>query len=113
MDQVNPQIKDAVKTTNQSVTSASVSKNFGSAVAYQSVAHTSSIVVQDAGDMVRNVSTICTAAIAVFVIRIVEEDNPMYVPYIQLMQETIQQAGETFVKIGGDAAQVLKNFAPE
>lgn len=109
---VNAQIKDAVATTAAATISAKVTKDFGQGVAFQSVAITAGLVVSDAADMVRNVSMICTAATAVMTLKMVEKKDPTYIPLIAAMQETIQQSGVTFQKVGMDAAAVMKEFVP-
>lgn len=66
-DKVNPQVLDAIRQNQVSVFGTSESGNVsavsGRGKAYQSVAQSTAIAIQDATDSLRNISTISTTAI--------------------------------------------------
>ena len=87
-----------------------VVKTMGAGKAYQSVATSMAITVQDATDYLRTSSVVCQAAIAVFTAKFVETENPVYVGYIEQVTTIMEQSIKVFTKMGEAAAEVLENF---
>lgn len=89
-----------------------VVKTEGAGKAYQSVAQSMALAVQDATDYLRNISTVASTAVAVATEMMISDPEKLgeYVQIINQAQETVNKAAETFQGIGNDAGDVLKNF---
>ena len=96
-----------------------VVKTMGAGKAYQSVATSMAITVQDATDYLRTVSVVCQSAIAVFTAQYVEHaTNPIeaaiygkiYAQQIEQMAKTMEKSIQVFTQMGTAAGNVLKNF---
>ena len=84
----------------------------GAGKAYQSVAQSSAIAVQDAVDNLRNINTITTTAIGVAMAQMLATQNPGP-PWTSIITNAMQISTESianFQSIGAAAAQVLKGF---
>lgn len=102
-------------------TSPSVSPPTGSSSTYpsqqaagmavQSVAQSMAIAIQDATDMLRNVSTIATTAMGVAAAKWIETpEMVLYKQIIDTAQGLIKTAADDFLTIGKNAATVLSEF---
>ncbi len=84
----------------------------GAGKAYQSVAQSSAIAIQDATDYLRNVNTITATAIGVAMAQMLE--NPEAVDELQKViasaQNISQGAANQFEMVSEKAALMLKNF---
>jgi hypothetical protein len=106
----NETIIDAVTTTNDIVNSLQTITAQGAGKAYQSVAHSSSISIQDGIDYLRNVSTIATAGIGVATAKLISTKDPQYAEIIGQLQGVVKDAAEITKTIGMNAGNVLSNF---
>lgn len=97
---------------NSQVLDPQVVKTEGAGKAYQSVANSMAITVQDATDYLRTNLMVSAAASAVCIEKMVE--NPAnvveYGPVLAAAQANIATAIENFTQVGMAAANVLKNF---
>ncbi len=84
----------------------------GAGKAYQSVAQSMALAVQDATDHLRNISTVATTAVAVATEMMISDPEKFgqYVKIINQAQESVNKAATTFKDIGTDAGDVLDNF---
>lgn len=83
----------------------------GAGKAYQSVAQSMAIAVQDVTDYLRNVSTVASTAIAVSTqLMISTKEIEPYSSIITKSQETVDKAAGTFKEIGMSSGEILKNF---
>ena len=83
-------------------------------MAVQSVAQSMAIAIQDATDMLRNISTVATTAIGVAAAKWIETPEMMlYQQIITTAQGLIKQAADDFLTIGKNAGTVLTEFDPE
>ena len=105
-------MSDELNQVSAQVLDPKVVKTMGAGKAYQSVATSMAITVQDATDYMRTVSVVCQSAIAVFTAKFVESDgtDPMYAKNIQQMATTMETSIQVFTKMGKAAGEVLKNF---
>ena len=78
--------------------------------AVQSIGQTTAIVIQDAGDMLRNVSTIEVTAIGAATAAWLATKDPQYKDIIDASMKVIQDAAATYLTIGQNAYQVLNQF---
>lgn len=108
--QVNPQVKDAIATLQKAVLDGSVVTAAGAGMAYQSVAQSAAIAVQDAADTLRNMSTIATTAAGVALAQLLATKDPAYAEVITQANLTVTNAAANFLLIGQNATQVLSQF---
>lgn len=90
MDGVNPKVLDII-TQAQAATilNPKVVTTSGNGKAYQSVAQSAAIAIQDATDALRNISTIATTASGVAIAQaLAEKPNPTALEEIQQMMTT-------------------------
>lgn len=78
--------------------------------AYQSVAQSVAIAVQDAADNLRNMSTLSTTAVGVAMAQFLATRDPTYAAAITKLQEMNMEAIGQFNAVGAAAAKVLKDF---
>jgi hypothetical protein len=92
---------------------SSVARQVGTGQAYQAVAQSSALVVQDAASFLRNLTTMSQAAMAVVLIKMLEnptEDIPKYSPLLPKLQSIMQSGVQFFGAVGQTAGQVLGQF---
>lgn len=111
-NQVNPQVIDTIKALQQATMSQPVVRTSGAGKAFQSVAQSTAISVQDAADMLRNMSTISSTAIGVAMSQMIANPDKVseYSKIISQANTIVTNAASNFKTIGDYAAQVLSNF---
>ena len=82
----------------------------GAGKAYQSVAQSTAIAIQDAADNLRNINTISTTAMGVSMAKFIETGESKYAQAIELAQKMSLSAANTFKVIGINAADVIKGY---
>ena len=81
------------------------------AKAVQSIAQTAALTIQDASEMLRNISTVELTAIGVATAKWLENPaDPKYKEIIDASMKTIETASTTYMTIGQNAAKVLDLF---
>ncbi len=98
---------------NAQVLDPKVVKTMGAGKAYQSVATSMAITVQDATDYLRTVSVACQAAAAFFTAEYAATDGakpPNYKGKIKALANTMTTSIDVFSQMGKAAGEVLKNF---
>jgi len=95
---------------NNQVPPSTVIRQEGAGKAYQSVAQSTAIAVQDATDNLRNINTISATAMGVSMAQFLETGDSKYAQAIELAQKMATQAAGNFMLIGTNAADVLKGF---
>ncbi len=107
---VNAQIVDVINQVQTATMSPQVVLTSGAGKAYQSVAQTAAITVQDAADALRNISTIATTAVGVAMAQYLATGEDKYAKAMTLAQSMMTNATTDFSNIGSAAANVLKEF---
>jgi hypothetical protein len=107
---VNPQIIDVINQSQMATMSSQVVLTSGAGKAYQSVAQSAALAVQDAADAWRNISTIATTAAGVAMAQLLATGDPKYVVALTQAQGMMKAATEDFTKVGTAASSVLTNF---
>ncbi len=108
---INSQIVASINAVQKAVMSPQVVKTSGAGKAYQSVAQSSAIAVQDATDYLRNVGTIMTTALGVATAEYLATQNPLLLKFMKNdVPKVMEDAAKHFATVGKDAATVLKNF---
>lgn len=82
----------------------------GAGKAYQSVAQSTAIAIQDAADNLRNINTISATALGVSMAQFIETGESKYAQAIELAQKMSLSAANTFKVIGTNAADVIKGY---
>jgi len=82
----------------------------GAGKAYQSVAQSTAIAVQDATDALRNISTIATTAAGVAMAQLLATGDAKYVTVLNQSQDLMKSATQDYANVGAVAAGVLKGF---
>jgi len=107
---VNAQVIDVINQVQLATMSPQVVLTSGAGKAYQSVAQSTAIAVQDATDALRNISTIATTAMGVAMAQLLATGDQKYATALDKAKELVQDATEDYAKIGSAAAAVLKGF---
>ncbi|WP_018606662.1 hypothetical protein [Uliginosibacterium gangwonense] len=107
---VNAQVVDVINQVQLATMSPQVVLTSGAGKAYQSVAQSTAIAVQDAADALRNISTIATTAAGVAMAQLLATGDDKYAKVLDKAQGMMQSATDDFSKIGTTAATVLKEF---
>lgn len=107
---VNAQVIDAINQMNMATMQPSIVMTSGAGKAYQSVAQSTAIAVQDATDALRNISTIATTAAGVAMAQLIATGEEKYVKALNEAQTMMTAATEDYAKIGVAAAKVLTGF---
>jgi len=84
--------------------------SYGAGIAVQSISQSVAIAVQDASDFMRDVATIETTAIGVATKKMIETENPLYIPLIEACQETMNKAATYWTTVGKDGAEILQAY---
>jgi 3-dehydroquinate dehydratase len=107
---VDPQIIDVINQVQKATMAPQVVLTSGAGKAYQSVAQSAAIAIQDATDALRNVSTIATTASGVAMAQLLATGEPKYIEALATAQNMMKSATEDFAQIGATASTILKNF---
>lgn len=100
MTQVNPLVTDVITQTQRATLTKGPIQASGQGKAYQSVAQSTAIAVQDATDALRNVTTVASTAAGVALAQILATGNATQ----------YQPAIADFAAVGEAAGKVLSSF---
>jgi UDP-N-acetylmuramoylalanine-D-glutamate ligase len=106
---VNSQVIDIINQAQKATMDPQVVLTSGAGKAYQSVAQSTAIAIQDATDALRNISTIATTATGVVVAQMLVGDDKN-APLLSDIQNIMQSATKDYVAIGQAAAGILSQF---
>lgn len=106
---LNPQIVQAVGTTNHAVLNGAIPGANG--VAYQKVAQAAAYAVQDLTDYLRNIMSMASATTGVAMQKMLatKEVDP-YADIIKAATQAVTDAQTTFTNVGTSASSVVKDF---
>jgi len=108
---VNAQLVDVINQTQAATMGPQVVLTSGAGKAYQSVAQSAAIAVQDATDMLRSMSTIATTASGVAIAQMLATPpNPGAPDALAAAQTLLTGATADYAAIGAAAAAILKEF---
>ncbi len=100
----------ALATAQQSTLSSNAIVAQGAGKAYQSVAQSMAIAVQDATDGLRNTTTMATTAMGVALAQFLATKNADYLQAIPPAQGMIASAAASLATVGSTATTILKSF---
>lgn len=106
---VNPKVIDMINQAQAATMDYQVVMTSGAGKAYQSVAQSAAIAVQDATDALRNVSTIATTAAGVIVAQMIA-GNDANADALTQIQSLMTNATEDYARIGAAAINILESF---
>jgi hypothetical protein len=107
---VNSQVVNALSVLGHRTMDRDVVLASGSGKAFQSVAQSAAIAIQDATDTLRNVSTIASTAAGVALAQYVATLMPEYKDVITESQTMMTNAVANFKAVGEEATKVVNNF---
>lgn len=107
---VNAQIVDVINKSRMAAMDGQTVLTSGAGKAYQSVAQSAAIAVQDATDALRNLSTIATTATGVAMAQYLATGEDKYMKVLAQAQEIVVQATSDYAGIGAAAANILSQF---
>jgi len=107
---VNPQVIDAINASQAAAMGGQVVLTSGAGKAYQSVAQSAAIAVQDATDALRNISTITTTAAGVIIAQMLVNPASPDSKVLATLQQVMTKATEDYVAIGAAAAGIVNEF---
>lgn len=106
---LNPQIVQAVGTTNHAVLNGAIPGANG--VAYQKVAQAAAYAVQDSTDYLRNIMSMASATTGVAMQQmLVKKEVSPYADIIKAATQAVTDAQKTFSSVGQSASSVVKDF---
>lgn len=105
-------INEAVKSAHDNNLEPAVVKTEGAGKAYQAVAQSMAIAVQDITDHLRNISMLASTAVAVATEMMIAnpEQVDQYSRVIEKAQGTVSKAAQSFEEVGMKAGKVLNQF---
>lgn len=106
----SPQTLNAIAAVQNAAFSPDIVRRSGAGKAYQAVAQSTAIAVQDAADNLRNVMTISTTAIGVALAQLLATGDTQYAQAIDEANTVIANAADQFKKVGENAAAILNSF---
>jgi hypothetical protein len=107
---LDPAIVSAIAESQKATMSPDVIAAGGAGKAYQDVAAAAAIAVQDATDMLRNVSTIAATAMGTALAELIATGDPKAGQALTAAQATINRAAADYTQICTAAATLLKEF---
>ena len=108
---VDPEIIDVINQAQTAAMSAQVVLTSGAGKAYQAVAQSAAIAVQDATDALRNISTVATSASGAAIAQMLATPpNPAAAEALVAAQAMMTSAVANYAAIGAAAAAILKEF---
>jgi hypothetical protein len=106
---VNSQVIDIINQAQKATMDPQVVLTSGAGKAYQSVAQSTAIAIQDATDALRNISTIATTATGVVVAQMLVGDDKN-AALLADIQTIMTSATKDYAAIGQAAAGILNQF---
>lgn len=104
-------VEAAVEIVAQNTLDPEVIRLQGAGKAYQSVAQSMAIAIQDATDYQRGVMSIAQAAIAVSTELMLKQKDPeTYTEILSKVLSTVNSVEKTFKQVGLDAGTILRQF---
>jgi Killing trait len=107
---VDTRIVDAIRQTQEAVLAPRVVFTSGAGKAYQLVAQSAAIAIQDATDALRATSIVAATAAAVTMTKFLTSGDPKYLLGLTAARDMMATATDDFAKVGAAAANMVKEF---
>ncbi len=110
-DNINPQVRHSITTGQQAALTPNVATAAGAGKAYQSVAQSAALAIQDATDNLRSLETVANTAIGVALGKYLKDPtNTTYPTVIKNAQGMVTQGATQLANAGKAAKKILGNF---
>jgi hypothetical protein len=106
---LDPTVNQIISAAQAATLTPDVIVQSGAGKAYQSVAQSAAIAVQDATDALRNITTVSTTAAGVVIAQMLAGDEKN-ASVLQQIENVMTQSVKTFADIGEAAAKILTDF---
>lgn len=106
----NPQVIDAINQAQAATMGPQVVLTSGAGKAYEAVAQSAAIAVQDAADALRNATTTAHAAAGIALAQYLESGDPRYLDALDATSKFVKESIENFAATAAAAAAALKQF---
>ena len=106
----NAQVKDAVGLLTKELTAGKLAGSHGAGVAFQSVAMSTSLAIQDGTDYLRSVGVMATATIGVALAQLVATQDKKWADVIEIAQKAISGAAKNLGEIGKEAVTIASTY---
>jgi hypothetical protein len=110
MSKVDPAIVDAINQTQKATLDPQVVLAAGAGKAYQAVAQSAALAIQDAVDALRQTSMVSASAIGIALAQFLASGDPRYLEAIPAAQAMVDEAIEDFRALALAASEVVKEF---
>lgn len=110
MSEVDPGIVDAINQTQKATLDPQVVLTAGAGKAYQAVAQSAALAIQDAVDALRQASTVSASATGIALAQFLASGDPRYLEAIPAAQTMMAKAIEDFRALASAASEVVKGF---
>jgi hypothetical protein len=107
---VNPQILNTLDVLQQTSMLSSVIKHAGAGKAYQSVAQSAALAIQDAADNMRNMNTMSATAMGVALAQMLATKDLTFAQVITQAQNVATNGMQNFAQVGQDASALINSF---
>ena len=109
--QVNSQIVNAIEAIQQATMTGDVTRHAGAGKAYQSVALSSAIAIQDATDNLRNMGVVAVSAASAILAEMVESgDVEKYSPMLEQVSKMLDANTSRYSSVLAEAAKSVQEF---
>ena len=107
---IDPSIIDAIDRTQHATISPPVELKQGAGKAYQAVAASAAMAIQDAVDVLRHTSTVATSASGMALAQFLATGDPRYLDALVQSQAMVDKAVTNLAAVSTAAAKVVKEF---
>ena len=105
-------IVDAINQIQLAVMSPQSVRASGAGKAYQLVAHSAALAVQDAADALSGMSTIAATASGVALTRFLTTGDPKYLAGVAAALDMVKLATDDFARVSAAASAAVSGFPP-
>ncbi len=107
----NPQITNSMQVLQQATLTSDVIRHSGAGKAYQSVAQTTAIAIQDAADQLRNMNTISATATGVAISQMLATGEvDKFQSILVQIESVLTQSNQNFLCVGQNSSEILRQF---
>lgn len=110
MSAVDPAIVDAINQSQMATMGHQVVLTGGAGKAYQAVAASAALAIQDAVDALRHSNAVATSAWGMALAQFLASGDPRYLEALGQIQAMVEGATENFARVGAAATMVVTEF---
>jgi hypothetical protein len=110
MNVVDPAIVDAINQTQKATLDAQVVLTGGAGKAYQAVAQSAALAIQDAVEALRHTSAVSASATGIALAQFLASGDPRYLEALPAAQAMVTKGIEDFRALALAASELVKEF---